>query len=318
MSPKTFIAACCLVLIGTGFYFAPDNVTDRIRGTVIDMLRPGLQAVRLTRSRSEELLGDQTSSFRSGANDQSEVQRLTQALEIEQDRNRALQIRLAQLSERQLPEQEIFDAIARTDRLVQASLVEVAVLGDTTSRQWRAGKLLDQGSKNGLREDELVISTRKSAKPLIDCGADTCVSVGDALLLGRCVIGKIQHVGRWTSTFQLVTDAQYTGRAQLIRESTDGLFVFEAQGILKGQGDALCKLEGIPAESSVRVGDAVYTAERDGVFPTPLYYGKVVEATLETDAREWTVFVSPAPLPSHLTTVQVIKTDVNPARLAVK
>lgn len=315
MSPKTFLAACCLILFGTGFYFAPDTVANRVRGTVIDLLRPGLSAVRQMRSGTEELLADQSSERSTNS---TEVERLTRELEIEQERNRELQVRLAQLAERQLPEREIDDAIARTDRLIRSSLVEVAVLGDTTSRQWRMGKLLDQGSRSGIREDELVISTRKSIRPLIDCGADASVSVGDALLLGRCVIGKIQHVGRWTSTFHLVTDSQYAGRAQLIRETTDGLFVFEARGILKGQGGALCKLEGIPAESSVRVGDAVYTAERDGVFPTPLYYGKVEHATLEADAREWTVSVKPAPLPSQLTTVQVIKTELNPERLAVK
>ena len=62
-------------------------------------------------------------------------------------------------------------------------------------------KLLDQGAKNGLRENEnWCLSTRKSKKPLIDLGEDAEISAEDALLLGRCVIGKVDHVGRWTST----------------------------------------------------------------------------------------------------------------------
>ena len=131
------------------------------------------------------------------------------------------------------------------------------------------------------------------------------------------MIGKVEHVGRWTSTFQRVTDSRYRGRAQLIRETKSG-FVFEAQGILKGQGGPLCKLEGIPAGKSVRVNDAVYTAERDGILPTPLYYGQVVDAVLGMDDREWTVYVKPAAVPSQLTRVHVLRTAVNPDRLAVK
>ena len=128
------------------------------------------------------------------------------------------------------------------------SLIDGAVLGDAVAEQWRSGKLLDLGAKNGLRENELVLSTRKSKKPLIDLGEDANISTEDSLLLGRCVIGKVENVGRWTSTFQLVTDAQYRGRAQLIRETSAGKFVFEAQGILKGDGNSLCELADIPAE----------------------------------------------------------------------
>ena len=58
--------------------------------------------------------------------------------------------------------------------------------------------------------------------------------------------------------------------------------------------------------------------QRDGILPTPLYYGQVVEAVLGPDDREWTVFVKPAPLPSHLTHVQILRTILNPERLAVK
>ena len=167
-------------------------------------------------------------------------------------------------------------------------------------------------------ENELVLSTRKSRKPLIDFGEDAGISTEDALLLGRYVIGKVEHVGKWTSTVKLVTDANYRGRAQLIRETEGGQFVFgEARGILKGQGGPLCKLEGIPAESSVHLHDSVYTGERDGILPVPLYYGEVVEATLGPDDREWTVLVKPVPLPTALTKVQVLRTGLNPDRLAV-
>lgn len=314
--PQTGMTACCLTLLGVGLYFTPDGVAEKARGTLTDVLRPGCQAVRMVHEFvvPKATRGNEAAVSENGLS----VEQLSDALAAERERNRALQVRLAQLTEQNSANQQISLILTKSNRLVFPSLIEAAVLGDAIAEKWRAGKLIDQGAKNGVRENELVVSTRKSKKPLIDLGEDAQISTEDALMLGRCVIGKVERVGRWTSTFQLVTDAQYRGRAQLIRETSEGAFIFEAQGILKGQGQSLCKLDGIPAEKSVHVGDAVYTADRDGLLPTPLYYGEVVEAELGVDDREWKVLVKPIQLPSPLTTVQVIRTTVNPERLAVK
>ena len=312
MTPRFVLTFCCISLTGVGLYFAPDAAVSRVRGTITDAIRPG--QILFHRAMAS-ILGRLSES--GSATDNDVTERLKDELSVERVRNRALQTRLAQVTEQYQGEQDITKAMLRTKRLIVPSLIEVAVLGDTVAEQWRSGKLLDQGSMNGLRENELVLSTRKPVRPLIDFGEDGDLSTEDLMLLGRCVIGKVEHVGRWTSTFQRVTDSHYRGRAQLIRETQSG-FVFEAQGILKGQGGPLCKLEGIPAEKSVRINDAVYTAERDGILPTPLYYGQVVDAVLGMDDREWTVYVKPAAVPSQLTQVHVLRTAVNPDRLAVK
>ena len=280
----------------------------------MDALRPAQHGMRLVK----EMLFNRTHKDEDSSESANprELARLEEELAREREQNRVLQTRLAQHAEREIPDQEISPSL-RSQRLLIPSLLEVAVLGDTVAEQWRAGKFLDHGAKSGMKENELVLAPQKPQRPLIDLGEDADISADDALLLGRCVIGKVEHVGRWTSTLQLVTDPRFRGRAQLIRETESG-FVFETQGILKGQGGPLCKLEGIPAEKSVRVNDAVYTAERDGILPTPLYYGQVVEAVLGTDDREWTVYVKPAALPTRLTRVQVLRTVINPERLVVK
>ena len=312
MTPRFVLTICCVSLTGVGLYFAPDAAVSHVRGAISDAIRPGQVLMRQTIA---SLFGGSSESR--SATDNDAVERLNDELSLEREKNRVLQTRLAQLTEQYQGEQEISESMLRTKRLIVPSLTEVAVLGDNLAEQWRSGKLLDQGSKNGIRENELVLSTKKPLRPLIDFGEDAELSTEDLMLLGRCVIGKVEHVGRWTSTFQRVTDSRYRGRAQLIRETKSG-FVFEAQGILKGQGGPLCKLEGIPAGKSVRVNDAVYTAERDGILPTPLYYGQVVDAVLGMDDREWTVYVKPAAVPSQLTRVHVLRTAVNPDRLAVK
>ncbi|WP_373652570.1 rod shape-determining protein MreC [Schlesneria sp. DSM 10557] len=316
MATRSVMTCCCLLLTGIGLYFAPEGLTTVVRARVMDVLRPAFVAV----NHVANSLGLRPFEPSAGAGDRADgplVAKLTEELDDERANNRALQLRLAQLTERLAAEDEIYSAINQTKRLVSPALTEVAVLGDVVAEQWRAGKFLAQGANQGLRENELVISNRKPLRPLVDGGEDFGISAEDKMLLGRCVIGKIETVGQWTSTFQLVTDSRYRGRAQLIRE-TDSGFVFEAQGILKGQGGPLCKLEGIPAEKSVRLNDAVYTADRDGVVPTPFYYGRVVEAELGPDDHEWTVLVRPAPLPAQLTTVQVLRIEANPERLVVR
>jgi len=315
MTPRLVLTCCCLSLVGACLYFAPDSFASRLRGEITDALRPVQHSVNITK---EAIFSGLSSEGRSSdASSSEELARITEELAAERERNRGLQIRLAQLAEMRATEQELSSTVLRSRRLIVPSTVEAAVLGDIVAEQWRAGKLLDQGSKNGLRENELVLSPRKPLRLLIDLGDDSDLSTEDALLLGRCVIGKVEHVGRWTSTVQLVTDSRFRGRAQLIRETESG-FVFESQGILKGLGGPFCRLEGIPAEKSVRVNDAVYTAERDGIMPTPLYYGQVVEATLGPDDREWTVSVKPASLPNPLTRVQVLRTVINHERQEVK
>lgn len=313
MTLQSALTACCLMLIGMGLYFIPDAAAESLRGTVTDVLRPGYQLVRATL----RTVVQRDSNFAT-PDQSSEVTDLQQALAEEQERARALETRLAMLTERMNPDQQIPAKLSQPSRLITRSLVDVAVLGDALADQWRAGKLLDLGAKNGIRENEQVMAPRKTQKELLDQGEAADISTEDAMLLGRCVIGKIEHVGRWTSTFQLVTDANYRGRAQLIRAAPNGLYVFEAHGILKGQGGPLCRLDGIPAESAVHVGDAVYTADRDGTQPVPLYYGQVVEANLDADDREWTVLVKPVALPNPLTTVQVLRSAVNMERVVHK
>ena len=323
MNTKTTLTACGLLLSGIGLYFAPSRVISETRAAVQDLMRPGLEMVRLAKSRFGSQVDhvgqmDQTSPRNNdGQAIDQQLRELLEELEAERELNRSLQIRIARLCEQHSAEIEISNTVSKSERLVVPSLVEVGVLGDTIGEEWRTGKLLDQGSQKGMRENELVISPKNPHKSLIDVGEDTGLSIDDAILLGRCVIGKVANVGKWTSTFMLVTDAKYRGRAQIIRETENG-FVYEARGVLKGQGTGLCRLDDIPAENSVQVGDTVYTAERSGILPTPLYYGKVVEVSLGRDDREWTIYVQPAPLPSQLTLVQVLRTAINHERLAVK
>lgn len=310
MSSGTVPVTLSLVLIGVGLSFAPDRVASGLRGTVNDVLLPGQQSICAIRDSVRE--GFSSLATQSTQKQELEVAKVRRELEDAQARSAALTIQLARANEEQVRASRLPSTIQQLPRLTSVSLIEAAVMGDAIAEQWRKGKLLNRGDASGVSESSLVVNSRQ---PLVDVGEDGELSAEDSVLIGRCVIGKIERVGRWTSTLLLLTDASYRGRAQLIQETENG-FVYGASGILKGQGGPNCLLEGIASTEAVHVGDSVYTADRDSLVRTPLYYGRVVEASLGPDDREWKVVVEPAPLPKRLSTVQVLRTNVNSNRLA--
>ena len=310
MSSASGPVTCVLMLVGVGLYFAPDSAAARVRAAVADAIRPGqVAARRLTAGVRENAALLASTSERTR---QREVDRLQDELREEQARTASLRIQLARLADAGARLDSLPDPLRSLPPLTSSSLIDAEVLGDALAEKWRKGKLLGRGEASGVRESELVI---KSSRSLVDVGRDGDLSPEDGLLLGRCVIGKVERVGRWTSTFLLLTDSGYRGRAQLVHQTETG-FVFGAKGILEGQGGTMCRLKGIASSDAVSVGDAVYTATREGQPASPLYYGRVVEATLGPSDTEWKVLIEPVPLPSDLTTVQILRTAVNPERLS--
>lgn len=298
------LAAVCLAAL-------PDEMQARWRLMVGDVIYPGCAAWRGV----EHQVHSWASQWRPVPPDaDAELARVRSELEAAKARVRSLELRLARSREEfNAQRQPLFATGAGSglQRLAQPVLIDAAVLGSEHAAMWRQGWWLAAGKARGLLEEALILA---SGGPLLDSGRDAGLSPEDRLLLGRCVIGKVAHVGRWTSTFRLVTDAEFRGRAQLVRETQEG-YAFGAKGILKGQGERLCRLDGVSASESVHVGDLVYTADRDGLLPTPLYYGTVVQADLPDRAREWHIAVRPENHPADLTRVHVLKSELNVRRL---
>jgi len=240
----------------------------------------------------------------------AEIEQLQLDLAAEQSRTRRLTAQILTMRDQAISMPVATSTAESSERLFLPAVIDAAVLGDSLSQAWRQGTVLDRGWKHGLREAALVL---QSSRPLIDRGQADQLSAEDMLLLGQSVLGKIDTVGRWTSTFLPITDPAYRGRAQLVRDSDDGP-QWGATGLLRGDGTN-CRLDGVPGNESVRVGDLVLTAERDAALGTALSYGTVVEAHLGLDDREWQIVVQPSPRPSTVTTVQVLRTVLNPARL---
>lgn len=310
-NPRTPVVALWLLLAAAALMVLPEEMQARCRLMLGDFMSPGCKAWRAAEDQVQTLVARWKPAASSSEN---VMQQVREELEAEQARCRQLEVQLArahdELQSHRLP---LFESPieSRAERLGQPALTQAAVLGPAHAALWRRGRWLAEGKAGGLLEEAPILA---DGQPLLDLGRDAGLSAEDRLLLGRCVIGKVAQVGRWTSTFYLVTDAEFRGRAQLVRETHDG-FAFGAKGILKGQGTGVCRLEGISAEESVDVGDRVYTADRDGLLPTPLFYGEVIEATLPERGKEWHVLVRPAARPAELTTVQVLRSELNLKRV---
>jgi cell shape-determining protein MreC len=180
------------------------------------------------------------------------------------------------------------------------TVVRAAVINPRTQSA-AAEQLLNSGRSHGLAESDVVLD---ESAPRLDQGSEAGIEPELDVLIGRCVVGRIASVGRWTSAIEPITDPRYRGLAQIIRPSDQG-GSFGAEGILVGQGTELLKLTDVPTTQSVRVGDEIYTSDRDRRFPIPLYYGRVVR--VEESGRNWEIAVRPAVRVSDLKTVAVLK-----------
>lgn len=199
-----------------------------------------------------------------------------------------------------------------SEPLTSADLISARVLGEETAGLWRSGYLLDGGSRSGLAESDLVLQDDAA---LVDVGEGEKLETGFAVFAGRCVVGRIRNVGRWTSTIEPVAAIGFRGRAQLVRKTERG-FAFGAIGVIEGTGEGDCNLTMIPAAEPVAVGDDVYTISDGGVFPFPMYYGRIVRADLPATASLWTIRVEPAAETARPRTVQILRRRLNPKRLA--
>lgn len=207
-----------------------------------------------------------------------------------------------------------------SERLVIPELVSAALMGGEHAARWKRGHFLSKGGLHGIEESAWVI---KSPQPLVDLGADHGVSPADLVLAGSAIVGKIERVGQWTSTFLPLTHPSFRCRATIVRSTKAGgetrQPVILTQALLAGQGDGTCQLEKIPDTVGLRTGDEVYSADTDGALAHPLFLGTITSATLPTENRHWVAVVTPVFTTSGSTgddTTDNLQLDL-PPRLAV-
>ncbi|NIV39318.1 MAG: rod shape-determining protein MreC [Anaerolineae bacterium] len=133
----------------------------------------------------------------------------------------------------------------------------------------------------------------------INVGTLQGVEIGmPAVSGGALLVGRIAQVGPRTAKVELLTDPDSSVAALLQTSRVTGLVV--------GQPDGTLRMEYIPQEETIDVGDIVLTSGLGGVMPKELVIGQVTEVQKLESALFQTAIVRPAIDFSRLELVLVI------------
>lgn len=157
---------------------------------------------------------------------------------------------------------------------IAADEAEIRELSAKASENDRLRSLLDFKARAGYSTvaAEVIGSSpgENSNAILIDKGADAGLKADFPVVTADGVAGKIVAVYGHSAQVLLITDPA-AGAGALLEQS-------RVQGVLKGGGRGLCRLDYVMNDNAVSPGDKVVTSGLDRVFPKGLPIGTVVEA----------------------------------------
>jgi rod shape-determining protein MreC len=101
----------------------------------------------------------------------------------------------------------------------------------------------------------------------VDRGTVSGVMRGMGVVTPDGIVGKVTNAYPTTSEVLLITDAEFA--AGVVSQMN------QARGTLKGDGTPLCRVDYVPPEQKVEVGEMFYTSGDDRVFPRGFPVGVV-------------------------------------------
>ncbi len=127
---------------------------------------------------------------------------------------------------------------------------------------------------------------------IVSAGASDNVKYNLPVIDADGLVGRILHVGQWSSRVLLVTDLN--SRIPVRLERTGDLAIAE------GQNEAFLRLRFLPEEAQIVVGDRILTSGHGGVFPPDIPVARVSEIDNEY------VYLEPVGLLEKLNYVRII------------
>jgi rod shape-determining protein MreC len=112
-----------------------------------------------------------------------------------------------------------------------------------------------------------VSNFRKSI--IIDVGKKQGVSVGDVVVFGNALVGRISAIGNSSGRVMLITDPASNVPSRFLKSRT--------RGIVQGTTNGKCIMKYVPRQIKVDKPEKVISSGIGGVFPKSLYIGNVVE-----------------------------------------
>ena len=156
----------------------------------------------------------------------------------------------------------IAEVVSPAEALTDYGTIQAKVISNSGLPGSLRDLVISAGKAQGITRSELVVD---GAGAVVDAGTDSGVAVGDRVLSGASVVGRIEQTGRWVSMVQPLTAVDFRAQVQLLRASEDGMN-FGAVGMLEGTGTSECRLTGISYTDAVTVGDTVVSADINGVL----------------------------------------------------
>ncbi len=155
-----------------------------------------------------------------------------------------------------------------------AARAKVLELSEEGVENARLKALLGLSSRLPLRTVAATViaaSPGTSSAVFIDKGTDDGLVTDLPVMTPEGIAGKTIAVFPHTAQVLLITDLS-SGAGCMIEKT-------QAEGVLKGDGDGLCRLAYIMNEEAVAPGDAVVTSGLDQIYPKGLLVGRVVKVT---------------------------------------
>jgi rod shape-determining protein MreC len=137
----------------------------------------------------------------------------------------------------------------------------------------------------------------------VDRGSGSGVEKGMAVVTPDGIVGKVIAAYPTASEVMLVTDPEFA--AGVVSQKN------HAAGTLKGQGQSNCKVDYLPSEEKVEVGEWFYTSGDDRIFPKGFPVGLVRVVRASSPYQE--VMVQPSALEQPLEAVLIVLEGVHQA-----
>jgi cell shape-determining protein MreC len=303
-APGAWLAT--LLAVAGGLMAAPARYADQLRGHWQALLAPAQRAADDALAFSREHVARLQAAL-ANADELAMAEKQVKSLTSQNEQL------TAQLNAARLVPLASGDSPAAAP-LLMIDKLPARVLGHTAQTFLSRNALLDVGSRQGAMSGELVIDVDETNAPLVDVGRDLGAQSGRLVLSGGRIWGKLAAVGAATSSIQRATDVGYRDRVQLAHGG-GAVRQLGPQGMLVGAGESVCRIELVDASQPVSVGDEVYAAG-DGTLAEPLLYGRIVRAEHISGRPHWQLWMAPALAAETPRTVEVLKLEVNPARMA--
>lgn len=142
-----------------------------------------------------------------------------------------------------------------------------------------------------------VSNFRKSI--IIDVGTKQGASVGDIIVFGNALVGRISAIGRSSGRVILITDPASNVPSRFLQSRT--------QGMVQGTADGTCIMKYVPRQTEINESDKVVSSGIGGAFPRSLYIGDVVEVKQKNAKLFKDIKIKPRIAISKIEHVLVIK-----------